>query len=73
MFDFVHSKQEEGWRPEGATIATQTSPFSKQQEQGPIIMPVERINATIRARRCKCEEEEEIALGIISSKVNQIN
>jgi hypothetical protein len=69
--DLVHSEQEEGWRPEGATMATQTSPFSEQREQGPIMIPTDRINATVRARRCACEEEE--ALGIMSNDVNQID
>ena len=34
------------------------------------MIPVKRISATIRARRYKCEEEEEIALGIISNNIN---
>ena len=47
MLDFIHLEQEEGWRLEGAAIITYTSPFSKQREQGPITIPVKRINATI--------------------------
>jgi len=49
MFTEVHSKQEEGWRPDGATIATQTNPLSTQREQGPITTPYNSIDVTTRA------------------------
>ena len=64
MFAEVHLEQEEGWRPEGAAIATQTSSFSTQREQGPIITPCDNIDATIRARRCACGNDR--CGGIIS-------
>jgi len=50
IFKEVHSKQKEGWRLEGAAIATQTNPLLTQQEQGPITMPYDSINATTRAQ-----------------------
>jgi hypothetical protein len=56
MFDLVHSAQEEGWRPEGATIATHTNPFDTQREQVGMISPSERITATTRARRSDAED-----------------
>jgi hypothetical protein len=36
-----------------------------------MMIPTDRINATVRARRCACEEEG--ALGIMSNDVNQID
>ena len=71
IFDLVHSKQEEGQRLNRVIIIIYTNPFSEQREQGPIIMPVKRINAIVQARRCKCKEED--TLGIISKDINQIN
>ena len=56
MFDLVHSAQEEGWRPDGATIATHTNPFDAQREQVGMISPSERITATTRARRSEAED-----------------
>ena len=71
MLDLVHSKQEEGWQPDRVTIVIYTNPFSKQREQGPIIILVKSINITVWARRCEYKEED--ALGIISKDINQIN
>jgi len=48
MFKEVHSKQEEGWRPDGAAIATQTNPFSAQQEYDSITSLNDRITAITR-------------------------
>ena len=61
MFAFKHSAQEEGWQPEGAAIATQTSPLSTQQEQEGITSPTERMRATSTAQ---CEDTEDLMTGI---------
>ena len=48
MLDLVHFKQVEDWRPKGAAIVTQTSPFIEQWEHAGIISLEEIINATSR-------------------------
>jgi len=47
IFKEVHSEQEEGWRLDGAVIATQTNPLSAQREYDSITSPSDRIMATI--------------------------
>ena len=47
MFDFIHLKQEEGWRPERAVIVTQTNFFLAQREYVGMILLSKRITATI--------------------------
>jgi len=64
MFEEVHSEQEEGWRPDGAAIATQTNPLLAQREHDSITSPSDRITATTRARRCACGNDR--CGGIIS-------
>jgi len=54
MFTEVHSEQEEGWRLEGAVIATQTNPLLMQREQGPMTIPCNSIDATTKAQQCVC-------------------
>ena len=49
MFDFIHSEQEEGWRLEGAAIATQTNFFLAQREYIGMISLSKRITAIIQA------------------------
>jgi len=75
-FALVHSEQEEGCRDEGLASATQTNPSFAQREHGDgIISPSDSIEATVRARRCTCEEEGglETFRGIMSNDVNQID
>ena len=61
MFACVHSTQEEGWWPEGDTIAIYTSPAFKQREQEGMILPSDRI---VRTRRVQCLEAENLMTGI---------
>src|SRR6266702_8980908 len=56
MFAFVHSAQEEGWRPDGDTIATYTNPTFEQREQEGMISPSKRIVSVTRARRSEAED-----------------
>jgi transposase InsO family protein len=56
VFALVHSEQEEGWRPDGAAIATHTNPFFAQREQGLIISPSREIDVARRARRSDAED-----------------
>jgi hypothetical protein len=56
MFALVHSRQEEGWRPDGAAIATHNNFFSAQREQVGMISLSERINAQTRARRSDAKD-----------------
>jgi len=69
MFDLVHSTQEEGWRPEGAAIATHTNFFSSQREHEGMISPGERIVDTTRARR---SDAEDLTAGIRNEEGHQI-
>jgi hypothetical protein len=75
-FDLVHSEHEEGCRDEGLASATQTNPSFAQREHGDgMISPSDSIEATVRARRCTCEDEEglETLKDIMSNDVNQID
>ena len=47
MFIEVYLEQKEGWRLEGAAIATQTNPFSAQREYNNITSLSNRITAII--------------------------
>ena len=49
MFDFIHLKQEKGWRLKGAIIVIHTSFFSAQREHAGIILSSERISITTQA------------------------
>jgi len=64
MFKEVHSKQEEGWRLDGAAITMQTNPLSAQREYNSITSPSDRITATTQAQRCACGNDH--CRGIIS-------
>ena len=66
----VHSEQEEGWRPEGAVIATQTNPFFAQREQGLIISPSREIDAASSARRT---DAKDLIGGIRNKEGHQID
>ena len=46
MFTYVHSTQEDGWRPVKAAIVTHTNFFSTQQEQEGITLLNERMTVT---------------------------
>jgi transposase InsO family protein len=67
MFARVHSAQEEGWRPVGATMATHTNFFSAQREQEGMTSPNDRIAAITRARLTEAAEG-----GIIRNEDHQI-
>jgi len=73
-FALVHSEQEEGCREDGLANATQTNPSFEQREHGDgITSPNDNITATVRARRCACEEEGglETLEDMMSNDVNQ--
>jgi len=68
----VYSKQEDGCYEDGFANAIQTNPSFKQREyRDSIISLRDSIAATVRTQRAV--KEEEIALGIISNNINQIN
>ncbi len=46
MFAFVHSAQDDGWRPVGDAIAMYTNPFSAQWEHDSMISPADSITET---------------------------
>ena len=56
MFAFVHLAQEEGWRPEGDTIATYTNPAFEQREQEGMISLSNRIVRIRQARHLKAKD-----------------
>jgi hypothetical protein len=69
----VHSEHKEGCRDEGLASVTQTNPSFAQREHGDgMISPSDSIKATVRARRCTCEDEGglETLKDIISNDVN---
>ena len=69
MFARVHSAQEEGWRPDGAAIATHTNFFSAQREQEGMITPRDSMVVTSRLRR---SDEEYLIGGIRNDEGHQI-
>ena len=56
MFNLVHLKQEEGWRPNRAIIVTQINFFSAQREHEGIISPSKRIIDITQARRLDAKD-----------------
>jgi len=70
MFALVHSKQDKGCQDEGLTSVTHTNPAFAQREHGDGIISLSNsMAATVRAQHCACEEEG--ALAIISTDINQ--
>ena len=46
MFNFVHSVQDNGWRPVGNVIAIYINPFLTQQKHNGMILLVDSITKT---------------------------
>src|SRR6266568_3098683 len=68
MFAFVHSAQDNGWRPEGDTITMYNSPAFEQREQKGIISQIKEIVRTRQARRLEAVD----LMGGIRNKGHQI-